>query len=230
MCLEVRVLFRLFVLAIICLRDLVRGILPYLGSQEWTNDRPGAHSPSLPLSLSPSLLCSYTCVNISRNKIAPSNEYACSLAGKTIVARLFAKVLHEIGMRRTNTCIETSGHCLVLHGAIKADATIQSAMDGVLFIDEADSLDPKRNREGLFIVTKLLKAAEDHRDRITIILAGLVSLSCFSYAVTFEDVSFWGRRHSVLSLKRFYCLTRKSKPLGTHQHLKKNRVPLNKSI
>jgi stage V sporulation protein K len=84
-------------------------------------------------------------------------------------------VLHEIGMRRTATFIETTGQGLVQNGAIKADATIQSAMDGVLFIDEAHSLDPKRNSEGPAIVTKLLKAAEDHRDRITIILAGLVS-------------------------------------------------------
>ena len=65
---------------------------------------------------------------------------------------------------------------MVQAGAVKADATIQSAMDGVLFIDEAHSLDPKSNHaEGGAIVTKLLKVAEDHRDRITIILAGFVS-------------------------------------------------------
>ena len=76
------------------------------------------------------------------------------------MARLFAKILHEIGMRKTPNFIETTGQKLVQEGAIKADATIQSAMDGVLFIDEAHSLDPKSNN------------AEDCRDRITIILAG----------------------------------------------------------
>ena len=91
------------------------------------------------------------------------------------MARLFAKILHEVGMRKTANFIETTGQQLVQDGAIKADATIQSAMDGVLFIDEAHSLDPKSNRaEGGAIVTKLLKAAEDQRDRITIILAGSV--------------------------------------------------------
>jgi replication-associated recombination protein RarA len=93
--------------------------------------------------------------------------------GKTIVARLFGKILHEIGMRKTANFVETTGQQLVLNGAIKADVTIQSAMDGVLFIDEAHSLDPKSNRaEGWAIITKLLKAASDQRDRITIILAG----------------------------------------------------------
>ena len=94
-------------------------------------------------------------------------------AGKTIVARLFAKILHEIGMRKTANVVETTGQLLVQNGAIKADDTIKNAMDGVLFIDEAHSLDPKSNKaEGGAIVTKLLKAAEDQRDRITIILAG----------------------------------------------------------
>ncbi len=89
------------------------------------------------------------------------------------MARLFAKILYEIGMRKTANFVETTGQELVQNGAIKADATIQRAMDGVLFIDEAHSLDPKSNRaEGGAIVTKLLKVAEDQRDRITIILAG----------------------------------------------------------
>ena len=59
------------------------------------------------------------------------------------MARLFAKILHEIGMRKTANFVETKGQELVQNGAIKADATIQSAIHGVLFIDEAHSFDPK---------------------------------------------------------------------------------------
>jgi hypothetical protein len=82
-------------------------------------------------------------------------------------------MLHEVGLRKSNTFTETTGQKLVQDGAIKADAVIQGAMDGVLFIDEAHSLDPKSNQaEGSAIVTKLLKAAEDDRERLTIILAG----------------------------------------------------------
>ena len=82
-------------------------------------------------------------------------------------------MLHEVGLRKSNTFTETTGQKLVQDGAIKADAVIQGAMDGVLFIDEAHSLDPKSNKaEGSAIVTKLLKAAEDDRERLTIILAG----------------------------------------------------------
>jgi len=93
--------------------------------------------------------------------------------GKTCVARIFANMLHEVGLRNSNTIIETTGQELVQNGAMKADAVIQGAMNGVLFIDEAHSLDPKSNKaEGGAIVTKLLKAAEDDRERLTIILAG----------------------------------------------------------
>jgi len=107
-------------------------------------------------------MCSFYC-----------NADTSSHAGKTCVARIFANMLHEVGLRKSNTFTETTGQKLVQDGAIKADAVIQGAMDGVLFIDEAHSLDPKSNRaEGSAIVTKLLKAAEDDRERLTIILAG----------------------------------------------------------
>ncbi|KAJ1469630.1 hypothetical protein T484DRAFT_1851058 [Baffinella frigidus] len=94
--------------------------------------------------------------------------------GKTEVARLFGQMLHEIGVRKSPPPItERTGQQMVQDGAMKADADIANAMDGVLFIDEAHSLDPGSNKaEGKAIVTKLLKAAEDHRERITIILAG----------------------------------------------------------
>ena len=49
-------------------------------------------------------------------------------------------MLHEVGLRKSSTIIETTGQELVQNGAIKADAVIQGAMDGVLFIDEAYAL------------------------------------------------------------------------------------------
>lgn len=43
---------------------------------------------------------------------------------------------------------------------------------GVLFLDEAYDLDPANNPDGRAIVNELMSAAEDHRDKVTIILAG----------------------------------------------------------
>lgn len=118
--------------------------------------------------------------------------------GKTCVARIFANMLFEAGMRSKNVFVETTGQELVQNGAIKADKVIESAMDGVLFIDEAHSLDPKSNKaEGSAIVTKLLKAAEDSRDRLTIILAGYrdaiedkLYASDLGFRSRFEDIVF----------------------------------------
>ena len=92
--------------------------------------------------------------------------------GKTTVARLFGKILHEIGVRSSDAFVETTGQRLLQEGAVKMDTLISNAMNGVFFIDEAHSLDPKKNSEGPGIVTKILKLAEDDRDKITIILAG----------------------------------------------------------
>jgi len=92
--------------------------------------------------------------------------------GKTSVARLFGKLLHELKVRKSNAFIETTGEELVREGADFAKDRIKDAMGGVLFIDEAQSLDPANSKEGRSIVTQLLTVAENHRTEISIIIAG----------------------------------------------------------
>jgi AAA+ superfamily predicted ATPase len=48
----------------------------------------------------------------------------------------------------------------------------KTAIGGVLFLDEAYDLDPANNRDGKLILADLMQAAEEHRDTISIILAG----------------------------------------------------------
>ena len=116
--------------------------------------------------------------------------------GKTTAARLIGKILHEIGARKSDAFVETTGQQLVQDGAVKFDTLISAAMNGVLFIDEAHSLDPRKNSEGPGIVTKILKLAEDDRDKITIILAGYQDdIECKLYAV---DQGFQCRFKSII--------------------------------
>ena len=48
----------------------------------------------------------------------------------------------------------------------------QGTVGGVLFCDEAYDLDPANNSEGKAIMAEIMSAAEDHRDKVTIIIAG----------------------------------------------------------
>jgi DNA replication protein DnaC len=73
---------------------------------------------------------------ISLNKIFLGNPGS----GKTTVARLFAQVLYDSGIRKRNTFIETSAQKLMDGGAEEFRKLVLSAMDGVLFIDEACNL------------------------------------------------------------------------------------------
>lgn len=92
--------------------------------------------------------------------------------GKTTVARLFARILHDSKMR-TNEKIELCGaQELKDDGAPKFRDKIKQAMGGVIFIDEAYELDPMGDAKGKPIVAELLTAAEDKRDELSIILAG----------------------------------------------------------
>ncbi|CAI5725446.1 unnamed protein product [Peronospora destructor] len=62
--------------------------------------------------------------------------------GKTTVARLFADVLRDSKIRRTNTFIECTAQMLKDKGADEFRSKLQKATGGVLFIDEAYELDP----------------------------------------------------------------------------------------
>jgi SpoVK/Ycf46/Vps4 family AAA+-type ATPase len=100
--------------------------------------------------------------------------------GKTAVARIVAKIFYAFGLLDVPTVVEAQRSDLVGEylgaTAIKANELIDSALGGVLFIDEAYSLvndgDGQGDRFGSEAVQALLKRAEDDRDRLIIILAG----------------------------------------------------------
>lgn len=71
--------------------------------------------------------------------------------------------------------VEESAASLLTKGASQCSDMLQrmlSAGGGVLFVDEAYGLDPKHNEEGRIIFDLLLTYAENHRDILTIIIAG----------------------------------------------------------
>lgn len=97
--------------------------------------------------------------------------------GKTMVARIVADVLYNIGIIGTNKLVETDRAGLVAgyvgQTAIKTTQKVKEAMDGVLFIDEAYSLSQGGpNDFGKEAIDTLVKLMDDHRDRLVIILAG----------------------------------------------------------
>lgn len=96
--------------------------------------------------------------------------------GKTTVARVIANVYHELGVLETNNVVETDRSGLIAEylgqTAVKTREVIESAIGGVLFIDEAYSLTEQSNDYGSEAVDMLLKMMEDHRDNLVVIVAG----------------------------------------------------------
>ncbi|WDI34533.1 AAA family ATPase (plasmid) [Entomospira nematocerorum] len=97
--------------------------------------------------------------------------------GKTMMARIVAKYLKAIGMLSSGHLREVSRSDLVGqyvgHTAKQTNEVIQSAMGGILFIDEAYALcRDKHDTFGLEAVDALVKAMEDYRDNFIVILAG----------------------------------------------------------
>ena len=100
--------------------------------------------------------------------------------GKTTVARVLAKIFYAFGLLQMPEVIEAHRADLVGEylgaTAIKTNELIDSALGGVLFIDEAYSLvnegDGQADRFGVEAVQTLLKRAEDNRESLIIILAG----------------------------------------------------------
>ena len=97
--------------------------------------------------------------------------------GKTTIARLVAKYLKAIGALKGGQLVEVSRGDLVGrytgHTAPLTNSVIQSALGGVLFIDEAYSLyRGEQDSFGLEAIDTLVKGMEDHRDELVVILAG----------------------------------------------------------
>ncbi len=127
--------------------------------------------------------------------------------GKTTVARLVAKIYQELGILSKGTLIETDRSGLVAgyvgQTALKVKEVVESAIGGVLFIDEAYALSNQGNSNdfGGEVLDTLVKMMEDHRDDLVVIVAGYPKemdaflkantglISRFNRFISFEDYS-----------------------------------------
>jgi len=101
--------------------------------------------------------------------------------GKTMIARLMARIYKSLGILSKGQLVEVDRSGLVAgyvgQTAIKTGEVIQKALGGVLFIDEAYALTNRGGNDyGQEAVDTLLKAMEDHRDDLIVIVAGYIEL------------------------------------------------------
>lgn len=98
--------------------------------------------------------------------------------GKTTVARIVARIYKDLGILKKGHTVETDRSGLVAEyvgqTATKTNAIVDSALNGVLFIDEAYALVPENssNDYGQEAISTLLKRMEDDRDKLVVIIAG----------------------------------------------------------
>ena len=97
--------------------------------------------------------------------------------GKTTVARIVSGLYAAIGVLEKGQLVEVDRSGLVAgyvgQTALKTQEVIKKALGGVLFIDEAYSLSSGgENDFGREAIETILKAMEDHRDELIVIVAG----------------------------------------------------------
>lgn len=101
--------------------------------------------------------------------------------GKTMIARLMARVYRSLGILSKGQLVEVDRSGLVAgyvgQTGIKTSKVIEKALGGVLFIDEAYALNGKSENDfGQEAIDTILKAMEDHRDDLVVIVAGYTEL------------------------------------------------------
>lgn len=121
-------------------------------------------------------------VRESKGLKTPDISYHCVFTGnpgtgKTTVARIMASIYKDLGILKKGHLVETDRSGLVAEyvgqTAVKTNKIIDSALDGVLFIDEAYSLVQGAKEDfGQEAISTLLKRMEDDRNRLIVILAG----------------------------------------------------------